>query len=450
MKLKVVLQNIDLLHFRCFEKLFVRLHPQLNVIIGVNGAGKTALLEAMSGLLQPLVARIRSEGSVESIEGFGQKDIKNDRIEAVNTLWAEVFIEENNERIDSQEISWFGTLNRESYEVDNREEEEDSDRKEERDFLNLENVIKSINEKLLDKKPVSLPVLVYYPCETADDVSVLPNGAGRNAPSFDIFTTYKNALNRRAFDYKEFARWFKWQELVARESGEEGLVKVVEAAILQAISDGQGNFQRLHTRYKNRPEGELVLSKNGLEVIVDQLSSGERMLFGLVGDLARRLALANPGAEEPLKGSGVVLIDEIDLHLHPRWQRLILFKLRNIFPNIQFIVTTHSPQVLQYVRPEHIILLDNGTIVEDNVRTLGKNSDLILREAFSVNRYSEEIPEIHEVRAKVRRCFDLIDDENFKEAEHQLKDLEDILGPDDPDIVELRTLFSLTAQGYDE
>lgn len=225
-------------------------------------------------------------------------------------------------------------------------------------------------------------------------------------------------------------------------------MKVVEAAILQVISDGQGNFQRLHTRYKNRPEGELVLSKNGLEVIVDQLSSGERMLFGLVGDLARRLVVANPGADEPLKGSGVVLIDEIDLHLHPRWQRLVLFKLRNIFPNVQFIVTTHSPQVLQYVKPEHIILLDNGQVVEDKIRTLGKDSDLILREAFSVNRYSEEIPEIHEVRAKVRRCFDLIDDEAFREAEKLLKELEELLGGNDPDIVELRTLFSLTAQGY--
>lgn len=314
----------------------------------------------------------------------------------------------------------------------------------------LEKAVRDINRELRKNILVSLPVLVYYPCETADDVSARPNGANENESEFNIFTTYKNALNRRAFDYKEFARWFKWQELVARESGEEGMVKVVEAAILQVIGNGQGSFQRLHTRYKNKPEGELVLSKNGLEVIVDQLSSGERMLFGLVGDLARRLALANPGAEEPLKGSGVVLIDEIDLHLHPRWQRLILFKLRNIFPNIQFIVTTHSPQVLQYVRPEHIILLDNGTVVEDNVRTLGKNSDLILREAFSVNRYSEEIPEIHEVRAKVRRCFDLIDDENFKEAEPLLKELEELLGTDDPDIVELRTLFSLTAQGHDE
>lgn len=439
MKLKVNLQHIETKHFRCFDGVFVKLHPQLNVIIGINGAGKTALLEAIAGLLQPLVARIRSEGSAEAISGFGQKDIKNDSIEAINTIWAEVRIEDVEDGPYSQELSWFGTLNKEGYEVDNKDEQ---------DFLILDNVIRVLNEKLLDRDVASLPVFVYYPCETADDSLARPNGADMDDTSFDIFTTYKNALNRRAFDYKEFARWFKWQELVARESGKEGLVKVVEAAILQVISDGQGNFQRLHTRYKNRPEGELVLSKNGLEVIVDQLSSGERMLFGLVGDLARRLVVANPGADEPLKGSGVVLIDEIDLHLHPRWQRLVLFKLRNIFPNVQFIVTTHSPQVLQYVKPEHIILLDNGQVVEDKIRTLGKDSDLILREAFSVNRYSEEIPEIHEVRAKVRRCFDLIDDEAFREAEKLLKELEELLGGNDPDIVELRTLFSLTAQGY--
>ncbi len=441
MKLKVSLQNIEIRHFRCFEELAVPLHPQLNVVIGVNGVGKTALLEAIAGILQPLVSRMRSEDTDKGIEGFGQRDIKNGRIDAGITLWAQLTAEGGKDGYASHELSWTATLSKEGYAAESSKK---------RNLMVLEKAVRDINRELRKNNLVSLPVLVYYPCETADDASTRPNGTDENESGFDIFTTYKNALNRRAFDYKEFARWFKWQELVARESGEEGLVKVVEAAILQAISDGQGNFQRLHTRYKNRPEGELVLSKNGLEVIVDQLSSGERMLFGLIGDLARRLALANPGVEEPLKGSGVVLIDEIDLHLHPRWQRLILFKLRNIFPNIQFIVTTHSPQVLQYVRPEHIILLDNGTVVEDNVRTLGKNSDLILREAFSVNRYSEEIPEIHEVRAKVRRCFDLIDDDNFKEAGHLLKELEELLGSNDPDIVELRTLFSLTAQGHDE
>lgn len=447
MKLKVTIQSLKVQHFRCFEEAFVQFHPHLNAIIGVNGAGKTALLEALAGLLQPLVARIRNENA-GTIQGFSEKDIKNDRIESVNGVWAQ--IETTNSKNTFPvvgELDWYGTLDRKEYGVEALEEDNDYPVKEhpEEDLSRLNNIVKVLGIRLKDKEPVSLPVLAYYSCETADNpTSFEDTSSSKDYSEFTAFSAYKDALNRNSFNYQEFARWYKWQELVAKENRDEKIVKVVESAILQVISGERSQFEQLHTRYKNSPSGELVLSKNNLEVLVDQLSSGERMLFGLVGDLARRLVLANPGYDEPLKGAGVVLIDEIDLHLHPRWQRFILFKLHNIFPNIQFIATTHSPQVLQYVKPENIILLDNGEIVDATIRTFGKDSSLILREAFSVSRYSEEIPEVREVRDKVRRCFDLIDEEKYEEAEKSLKELEQVLGGNDPDIVELRTFLSLS------
>ena len=73
-------------------------------------------------------------------------------------------------------------------------------------------------------------------------------------------------------------------------------------------------------------------------VSIDQLSDGERSFLALICDLGRRLALANPDdLEDPLHGAGVVLIDELELHLHPTWQREVIEKLRTTFPNIQFI-----------------------------------------------------------------------------------------------------------------
>ena len=78
----------------------------------------------------------------------------------------------------------------------------------------------------------------------------------------------------------------------------------------------------------------------------------------MICDLGRRLALANPLLKNPLRGAGVVLIDELELHLHPKWQREVTGKLRKTFPNIQFIATTHSPFVIQALKPGELINLD--------------------------------------------------------------------------------------------
>jgi predicted ATP-binding protein involved in virulence len=102
----------------------------------------------------------------------------------------------------------------------------------------------------------------------------------------------------------------------------------------------------------------MTITKQGQELIINQLSDGEKCLLAMVGDLARRLAIANPSLPDPLQGSGVVLIDEIELHLHPKWQREIIPALTRTFPNCQFIVTTHSPQVISQVKPEGIYILE--------------------------------------------------------------------------------------------
>ena len=98
-----------------------------------------------------------------------------------------------------------------------------------------------------------------------------------------------------------------------------------------------------------KPRLRMKVEKNGINLDVSQLSDGEKCTMTLFGDLARRLCIANPRLDDPLKGDGVVLIDEIELHMHPSWQRMVLPKLQETFPNIQFIITTHSPIVLSEV-----------------------------------------------------------------------------------------------------
>ncbi len=90
----------------------------------------------------------------------------------------------------------------------------------------------------------------------------------------------------------------------------------------------------------------MLIDKHGETLNVSQLSQGEKSLMTLVGDIARRLAMMNPSLASPLEGDGIVLIDEVDLHLHPKWQRSLLERLTTTFPGCQFVVTTHSPLVV--------------------------------------------------------------------------------------------------------
>ena len=105
---------------------------------------------------------------------------------------------------------------------------------------------------------------------------------------------------------------------------------------------------------------QMRIKKNGFSLNVSQLSDGEKIYMALVGDLCRRLTLANPTLDDPLQGEGIVLIDELDLHLHPQWQTEIATKLCETFPNIQFIVTTHSPLVITNVQSSQLRILSSA------------------------------------------------------------------------------------------
>ena len=115
------------------------------------------------------------------------------------------------------------------------------------------------------------------------------------------------------------------------------------AAVRRALSRFLPEFSDWKIR---RTPLRMEVKKDGEALSVDQLSDGEKCMIALVGDLARRLVIANPEQEDPLLGNGIVLVDEIELHLHPEWQKSVLPRLLQTFPNVQFVVTTHSPLVL--------------------------------------------------------------------------------------------------------
>ena len=162
----------------------------------------------------------------------------------------------------------------------------------------------------------------------------------------------------------------------------------------------------------------MTVVKQGTELNVAQLSDGERNMLALVGDMARRLSVLNPCLANPNAGHGVALIDEIDLHLHPRWQREIVGKLQRTFPNCQFIISTHSPQVLGELAAESIYLLRQGQDVGHPQVSYGLTSGQVLEELMDAQARPAA------VETQLSAIYENIERSNLSQAKALLTELQ--------------------------
>jgi hypothetical protein len=200
------------------------------------------------------------------------------------------------------------------------------------------------------------PIAVYY---TTDRAGLrLPRSLPTDLPSGQQLA-HNGALSNRMVDYRDFmARYRVW-----RSQGRCKELRAFETALgifLNGFSNVEVEVDPLR----------ITVQKQGHRLALNQLSDGERSFIAMLGDMVRRLALANPDLDDPLQGHGVVLIDELELHLHPKWQREIVQGLRQTFPNIQFIGTTHSPFVIQSLGPGELINLDPDELDEYSDRSI--------------------------------------------------------------------------------
>lgn len=335
MKPRIRIAHIELVNFRGFEDISVDFDEQITVFIGNNGSGKTTILEAIAACLQYVK---------EQVQDHVQKDIFNDsdiRIARdVDTFDINLTFSEPSVRLNSSYIrrgrssfNFIGISNDEpDYEIE-----------------------ASLKTWYKDNK--SLEIIAYYPCQAI----TVENGQAVNFNVFNVENAYDDALDGR-FNFSMLNKWLIWQYSLRQERGAnvffDRIVEVLigEKGILN--DDTERRFNDLRVTYASSPEGALLFVKDDAPLLAHQLSSGEKMLFALVADIGRRLVTANPHSKNPLEeGSGIVLIDEIDLHLHPLWQRRVVSKLMEIFPKVQFIATSHSLVVISSLKPEYIRLL---------------------------------------------------------------------------------------------
>ena len=205
----------------------------------------------------------------------------------------------------------------------------------------------------------------------------------------------------------------KQKKDVYKSEGQE--LKIVAKAIEQFVPE----YSSL--RVKRVPRPHILINKGKEEFSLDQLSDGEKNLITLVGDIARRLAIANPNSKDPLKGDGIILIDEIDLHLHPKWQRLIIPQLTKVFTNCQFIITTHSPQVLSHVMPRSLFLLkniNNKLSYSKAAESYGMNTDRILEDLLDTDARPKEVKKL------LHKLYKLIQEGEIEKAKKVIEEFE--------------------------
>ncbi len=200
---------------------------------------------------------------------------------------------------------------------------------------------------------------------------------------------------------------------------------------LKYISQAIEKFIPEYTNIRiNRTEPgftQMLVDKNGKEFDLEQLSDGEKNLIALIGDIARRLIIGNPHSDAPLNEPGIVIIDEIDLHLHPKWQRRVMEQIPKVFPNCQFILSSHSPQVISHIKEKSIIVLknENGEITNHSVNdSYGKNSDRILEDIM------DETARPQKIDKEIKDIFKLIQNGDVAKAQEKITTLRKDIGED--------------------
>ena len=245
-----------------------------------------------------------------------------------------------------------------------------------------------------------------------------------------IVAACADAFANRNLRLGEFAAWMRVEQTLAVE---QPSAKRVLAAFGAAVSRFLPKYSDL--RVNNEKPPNLLIDHDDMPLPVAQLSDGERGLLAMVFDLTRRLTQANPEMEDPAaEAEAVVLIDEIELHLHPGWQRRIVRNLTETFPKCQFIVTTHSPQVIGEVENDRIQIIADGEIYSPP-HSFGIDSSRILEEIMSADPRTQDVKELlSEISQEVGK-------QRYESARGLLTQLVDRLGEDDPEVTRIRTLL---------
>lgn len=391
------LNKLSLINFRGVTKLDLDFPQQTTLLVGVNGVGKSAILDALAIAFSQLAWRINEQPNKSRPIAAG--DLK------IGQQHASITVETT---FRGQPLAW-----RLAYNKGGRPAKQP----ELASYLDALNAaLHTASSHVAEHTPPNLPLMVYYDVHRA---VLTPPLRVREKMAHSPFEAYCDALDHGGADFKRFFIWFRNREDLENEQRRDD--PQFRDPCLMAVRHATETFTGFTDLRIRRSPLRMTVTKQGVELEVAQLSDGEKCLLALIGDLARRLTLLNPARSDPLQGEGLVLIDEIDLHLHPQWQRQVIPRLEQTFPNCQYILSTHSPQVLSHVKAEQVWLLQqdgSGISAVHPQVTFGLDSSRLLEEVMAV---SEREPAIAQ---GLEKLFRMIEQGELSAARSHLADLQ--------------------------
>jgi predicted ATP-binding protein involved in virulence len=422
------IDRLEIESFKKFSKQSFELHPKFTLLVGDNGSGKTSVLDALAVALGIWH---------EAAPGGGWRNILPEEIRlSIGSAGDRMFFKPELPTI----ISAVGKIGSQERLTWNRMMLKSGGRTISTESCEAQSAIRHLVQEAEGQR-APLPVLAYYGAGRAWMPSKRRRPASTSERKPQQFDAYRNCLDTPIRD-RELNEWFLLEIAAAYAYGaaRPGF-RVVRQAVLSCIP-GADDLQYDGDRK------EIVLSIHGFKQPFYNLSAGQRMMLAMVADIAIKAVTLNsyllgdghPGREDPKQvlqqSPGIVLIDELDVHLHPKWQRRVATNLKETFPRIQFVCTSHSPQVIGEVTPEEIRLLDEHGAATTPSHSFGIDSSRILEEVMDAK------PRNDSVEVLLRKVFSLIDKEDFDAARKLMPKMELKLGPDDPEVTRARTLMT--------
>ena len=357
-------RSLKVRNYKGVATLNLALDESLTLLAGINGVGKTSILEALLGAVTDLFGWLCQDGQMAWFRPSGDL-VRYGFREGKITL--EVVIENDVPT---------------SFDIPVKPRKLDGSR------FSASGVLSGLHGSIS-----TIPLVVYY-----DQNRI---GGLRSERYGSSSTTNRDAaLDTTPATLSDFKKWyFEKESDEAREVVARGDLEYTDPevqAVREVLKGVAGDSVELRSR---KPDGSMdrmlfLQKEGGPDIPFEALSGGEQAYFLLAVDLSRRLLLEFPGttlAQAP----GFVCIDEIELHLHPAWQRKILTSLMDQFPRCQFVVTTHSPQVIGSVAARHVRLLspDGDGHVDANmpIASKGRDSNYVLKGIMETPEQDTEV-----------------------------------------------------------
>ena len=384
--------------------------PGFNVIAGVNGVGKTTVLDALAVCLSDVVGHVNELRRYRKPFTFDDIRIGADALD--------VFCD-----VEDMEGARYGNAFHRSHETN-------GPRKKARVASGWAGFAEEAPPSATGDEIGGRPLAILFSTNRSVPSERVP---ASSAAAGDVSVAFSGALSNRELRLGEFAAWMRSRQALGEEwPAARRVLEVFNSAVTRFLP----GYRNLRPDERGR---SLLVDRNDTTLPVKLLSGGELGVLAMVLDLTRRLAQANPKMEDPTaEAEAIILIDEIELHIHPRWQRQIVANLKRTFPKCQFIATTHSPQVIGEVEHDRIQIITDDQVYSP-LHSFGVDSSRVLEEIMGAD------PRTRVVKELLSKISELIGDDHYGDAHALLVELSRRLGENDPEVTRVRTLLEFMA-----